>query len=225
MEEVQQRIQTLELHQSGAMPSLPPLYAKQQPRNVRQLAIDAFHIALDDFPETVDKFELKAYQTSLGPDGNITRFKARWVVRGFEQQYGVDFTETFASVVRQKTYRVLFALAAVHDWEIEQMDVKTAFLYGDINEEVYVELPTGYGQPGKVCKLRKALYGLKLAPRIWYLTLQKALQELGFSKSAYDKAVFSEGQHHPSGLCGRPPTIWSLQGKHKQGKTATEPTF
>jgi hypothetical protein len=166
------------------MPSQPPLYAKQQPRNVRQLAIDAFHIALDDFPETVDKFELKAYQTSFGPDvdvhepntyqqamaspynhhwkdatdnemashdkngtwelvdmqpgmnvlsgkwvfrikrgpdGNITRFKARWVVRGFEQQYGVDFTETFASVVRQKTYRVLFALAAVHDWEIEQM--------------------------------------------------------------------------------------------------------
>jgi hypothetical protein len=165
MEEVQQRIQTLELHQSGAMPSLPPLYAKQQPRNVRQLAIDAFHIALDDFPETVDKFELQAYQTSFGPDvdvhepntyqqamaspynhhwkdatdnemashdkngtwelvdmqpgmnvlsgkwvfkikrgpdGNITRFKARWVVRGFEQQYGVDFTETFASVVRQR---------------------------------------------------------------------------------------------------------------------------
>lgn len=67
---------------------------------------------------------------------------------------------------------MLFALAATHDWEIEQMDGKTAFLYADIDEEVYVELPTGYSKPNKVCRLRKALYGLKQAPRIWYLTLQ-----------------------------------------------------
>ena len=97
------------------------------------------------------------FRVKRGPNGRIQRFKARWVVRGFEQQQGIDYNETFASVVRQKTYRVLFALAAIHDWEIEQMDVKTAFLYGDIDEEVYVELPTGREQPGKVCKLRKAL--------------------------------------------------------------------
>ena len=108
------------------------------------------------------------FKIKRGPNGEISRFKARWVVRGFEQQQGIDFSETFASVVRQKTYRVLFALAAIHDWEIEQMDVKTAFLYGPIDTEVFVELPTGFTKDGTVCRLRKALYGLKQALRIWY---------------------------------------------------------
>jgi len=66
------------------------------------------------------------------------------IVRGFEQEYGIDYNETFASVVRQKTYRSLFALAAIHDWEIEQMDVKTAFLYGPVNETIFAQLPPGY---------------------------------------------------------------------------------
>lgn len=131
------------------------------------------------------------YKVKRGSDGSITRYKARYVVRGFEQEYGIDYTETFASVVRQKTYRTLFALAAIHDWEIEQMDIKTAFLYGPVEETVFVELPEGYRVPdGKVCRLRKALYGLKQAPRIWFLTLSKALKDLGFQRSRYDEAVF-----------------------------------
>jgi hypothetical protein len=130
------------------------------------------------------------YRLKRGADGRITRYKARWVVRGFEQEYGIDYNETFASVVRQKTYRSLFALAAIHDWEIEQMDVKTAFLYGPVNETIFVQLPPGYQQPGKACKLRKALYGLKQAPRVWFQTLSKALAEFGFRRSQFDEAVF-----------------------------------
>jgi len=130
------------------------------------------------------------YRLKRGSEGQITRYKARRVVRGFEQEYGIDYNETFASVVRQKTYRSLFALAAIHDWEIEQMDIKTAFLYGPVEETIFVQLPPGYEAPGKVCRLNKALYGLKQAPRVWFLTLSKALSEIGFRKSEYDEAVF-----------------------------------
>src|ERR1700694_675409 len=70
------------------------------------------------------------------------------------------------------------------------MDVKTAFLYGPVNETIFVQLPPGYQQPGKACKLRKALYGLKQAPRVWFQTLSKALAEFGFRRSQFDEAVF-----------------------------------
>ena len=105
----------------------------------------------------------------LGPHNEIVRYKARWVVRGFEQIEGVDYSETFASVVKPMTYKMLFAIAAAKDWEIEQMDVQTAFLYGDIDTDVYVCQPEGFvsqEHPDWVCKLNKALYSLKQAPRI-----------------------------------------------------------
>ena len=105
------------------------------------------------------------YTLKRGADGSVIRYKARWVVRGFEQREGIDFNETFASVVKPVSYKVLFALAAANDWDLEQMDVKKAFLYGLIEEEVYVEQPQGWEKTGKngeklYCKLRKALYGL-----------------------------------------------------------------
>jgi hypothetical protein len=96
------------------------------------------------------------------------------VVRGFEQREGVDYYETFASVVKPMSYKAIFAIAAAQDWELEQMDVKTAFLYGDVEEDIYVIQPEGFELPGKeglVCKLKKALYGLKQSPRVWYNTL------------------------------------------------------
>jgi hypothetical protein len=101
------------------------------------------------------------------------RFKARLVIRGFEQEYGIDYTKTFAPVAKFVTVRILFALAAKYDWEIEQMDVVTAFLNPALLEEVYMELPEGYTFPhtsrGRlICRLRKCLYGLKQAPRAWY---------------------------------------------------------
>ncbi len=88
-------------------------------------------------------------------------------MRGFEQQYGIDYDETFASVVKPMSYKALFAIAAALDLEIHQMDVKTAFLYGDIDEEIFVEQPEGLGNGSdQVCKLNKALYGLKQSPRM-----------------------------------------------------------
>ena len=130
------------------------------------------------------------YKLKRGPGGEIQRYKARWVVRGFEQRYGIDFNETFAAVVKPITYKALFAIAALNDWEIEQMDVKTAFLYGTLDEEVYVEMPTGYEESDRVCKLNKALYGLKQAPRVWFRTLTDFLESLGFHAIPEDPSVY-----------------------------------
>ncbi|EKG09467.1 Integrase catalytic core [Macrophomina phaseolina MS6] len=131
------------------------------------------------------------YKLKRGPHGEVTRYKCRWVVRGFTQEEGIDYDETFASVVKPMSYKALFAIAAALGLEIEQMDVKTAFLYGDIDHEIYVEQPHHMtdGTP-RVCKLRKALYGLKQAPRIWYQTLTNFLRGLGFEPINADLGIF-----------------------------------
>lgn len=131
------------------------------------------------------------YKHKTGAENEITRHKARWVVRGFEQISGIDYFETFASVVKPMSYKVLFNIAAARDLEIEQMDVKTAFLYGKIEEEIYVEQPTGLDDgTGRVCRLKRALYGLKQAPRVWFQTLSDFLATLGFEPISADSGVF-----------------------------------
>ena len=107
------------------------------------------------------------FRLKRGPYNEVLRYKTRWVVRGFEQKEGLDYNETFATVVKPMSYKALFAFAAAQDWEIEQMDVKTAFLYGDLDEEIYIEQPEG-SEDGtdRVCLLKKALYGLKQSLRI-----------------------------------------------------------
>ena len=133
-----------------------------------------------------------AYKVKTNADGEVTRYKSRWCARGFEQELGVDVLETFASVVKPMSYKLLFALACLLGWSIEQMDVKTAFLYGKIDTDVYMELPPNIKDqyPGKICKLKKALYGLKQSPRIWYLTLSQALRPMGFVAISEDHSVF-----------------------------------
>ena len=102
------------------------------------------------------------------PNGQVDRYKARLVARGFSQQYGIDYEETFAPVVRMESLRILLAIAAAEDLEIHQMDVITAYLAGELQEEVYMATPTGLSSStGKVCKLRKGLYGLKQSARVW----------------------------------------------------------
>lgn len=134
------------------------------------------------------------YKLKRGANGEVLRYKARWVVRGFEQTEGIDYNETFASVVKPMSYKALFAIAAALDLELEQMDVKTAFLYGDIDGEVYVEQPPEFDDgTGLVCKLNKALYGLKQAPRIWYQTLTTYLEGLGFHPLTSDVRIFVKG--------------------------------
>ncbi|RKK64725.1 Retrovirus-related Pol polyprotein from transposon TNT 1-94 [Fusarium oxysporum] len=134
------------------------------------------------------------YKLKRGKDGEITRFKARFVVRGFEQKEGIDYHETFAAVVKPMSYKMIFAIAAALDLELEQMDVKTAFLYGDVEEEIYIAQPQGFDdKSGKVFRLRKALYGLKQSPRIWYQTLSSFLDTLGFKPLNADVGVFIRG--------------------------------
>ena len=134
------------------------------------------------------------YKLKRGIDGSVVRFKARWVVRGFEQREGLDYNETFAAVVKPMSYKAIFAIAVVNDWELEQMDVVTAFLCGYVDEEIYVELPGGFGKPGKVCRLRKALYELKQFSRVWYNTLATFLRDQGFLAMDADLSVFANGK-------------------------------
>ena len=116
------------------------------------------------------------YKLKRDIDGKITRFKSRWVVKGYLQQYGVDFEQTNAFVVKPMAFRLLFAIAAFYDLDIEQLDVVTAFLYGVIDQLIYVQTPKGYETPDMICKLNKALYGLKQSPRLWYERLTEQIR-------------------------------------------------
>ena len=120
-------------------------------------------------------------------------YKARLVVKGFEQQYGVDYLETFAPVVKLSSVRTLLALAVHENHYVHQMDVKTAFLNGDIEEEIYMTQPEGYEDksfPNAVCYLKKSLYGLKQAPRNWYKKIDPVLQSVGVSRSVADNGIY-----------------------------------
>ena len=120
-------------------------------------------------------------------------YKARLVAKGFTQEHGIDYEETFSPVTRYELIRYLLAHAALEDWEIEAMDVKTAYLYGKLKEEIYMAQPEGFiklGQEHKVCKLIKSIYGLKQAGRVWYETISKTLQKkLGFHQLHSDAGV------------------------------------
>lgn len=102
------------------------------------------------------------YKIKRRPDGRVERYKARLCAKGYSQKAGIDYTETFSPVIRYDSIRILLALATIHDMEILQFDIKTAFLYGDLEEEIYIKQPEGFqnGNPEIVCKLRKSLYGL-----------------------------------------------------------------
>ena len=124
-------------------------------------------------------------------DGSIERYKAHLVARGFQQTQGQDYDETFAPVAHMTTVRTLIAVAASKSWKISQMDVKNAFLHGDLHEVVYMQPPPGVdAPPGYVCRLRRALYGLKQAPRAWFERFVSVIRAAGFSQSDHDPALF-----------------------------------
>ncbi|CAI7796590.1 unnamed protein product [Closterium sp. NIES-53] len=129
-------------------------------------------------------------------EGRLERRKTRLVIKGFQQREGIDFQEVFSPVAKAPTLRLLLAAAAVCGWKVEQMDVKTAFLYGVVDEEIYMKQPEGYDDgSGRVCRLNKAIYGLKQAPRCWYARLVEALEALGFKVSGCDEHLFmTEGE-------------------------------
>lgn len=133
------------------------------------------------------------YKLKRRPDGSIERYKARLVARGFSQQYGLDYDETFSPVAKLTTVRVLLALASNKDWNLWQMDVKNAFLHGELDREIYMNQPIGFQNqdyPEYVCKLRKALYGLKQAPRAWYGKIAEFLTQSGYSVTPADSSLF-----------------------------------
>jgi hypothetical protein len=123
------------------------------------------------------------------------------VAHGFSQKEGIDYDEIFAPVPRYTSIRVIISLASVFYWKLHQMDVKTAFLNGEVEQEVYIEQPEGFvihGKESHVCKLKKALYGLKQAPRAWYGRIHSFLQSLGFSKSIADHNLYIKiVKNHP----------------------------
>jgi hypothetical protein len=125
-------------------------------------------------------------------DGTIERYKARLVAKGFSQQPGYDYDmdELFAPVIRYESLRFLLAICAHYGWIPRQLDIKAAFLNGDLSELIYMELPEGYRQAGMVCKLRKCLYGLKQSSREWYAKLSTSLSAKGFQPTAFDPCVF-----------------------------------
>lgn len=131
------------------------------------------------------------FRVKRHPNGDIERFKSRLCAKGFVQKEGVDYNETFAPTTRFDSVRVLLSTAARHDFEIMQFDVQTAFLYGDLVEEIYLKPPNGTNiQADKVCKLNKSLYGLKQAPHCWNKKFNSFLNKFGLTQSNADKCVY-----------------------------------
>ena len=126
------------------------------------------------------------FRNKLDENGKITRKKARLVCKGYAQEEGLDYGETFAPIARMEGVRTLLAYATYKDFKVCQMDVKSTFLNGILEEEVYIEQPKGFvdeKNKDMVCKLHKALYGLKQAPRAWYERLHKYLVKIGFERT------------------------------------------
>jgi hypothetical protein len=161
---------------------------------------------LVDLPNGQKAIGLKwVYKIKKDAEGNLVKHKARLVAKGYVQEQGVDFEEVFAPVARMESVRLIIALAAQESWKLHHMDVKSAFLNGELEEEVYVKQPPGFvkrGEEHKVLKLHKALYGLRQAPRAWNIKLDRTLISLGFEKSPLEHAMYKRGQGRDRLLVG-----------------------
>ena len=151
-----------------------------------------------------DLVELPKQRTAIGckwifkrkpaADGSIERYKARLVAQGFSQQYGLDYDETFCPVVRFESLRTLIAFSVQNNFQLHQMDFTSAFLNGDLEEEIYMKQPEGFIEPGKenlVCKLKHSLYGLKQSSRCWNSVLDIQLKKMGFKQSSNDPCIYT----------------------------------
>ena len=126
-------------------------------------------------------------------DGSIERYKAHLMAKGFHQQPGIDYDETYSPVIKPTTVRTVLSLAISAGWSVQQIDIQNAFLHGNLSEDVFMTQPPGFQHPhflNHVCKLQKAIYGLKQAPRAWFSRLSSRLIALGFTGSKSDTSLF-----------------------------------
>jgi hypothetical protein len=179
-------------------------------RDAMKAELEAIHEndtwTFSDLPKGYRAIGLKwVFKVKRDPAGNILKHKARLVAKGYAQRQGIDYDEVFAPVARMESVRVLIALAAQGGWELHHMDVKSAFLNGDLSEHVFVHQPLGFvdeKREGQVLKLKKALYGLKQAPRAWNAILDQELVSLGFKRSSLEHAVYRRGSTNSLLLVG-----------------------
>lgn len=131
------------------------------------------------------------FKVKTNPDGSVERYKARLVVKGFSQKPGVDYDKTFSPVVRLTTVRTLLAVAVKEKLSLCQFDVSTAFLNGNVEEEIYMKQPDGYSDgTNRVCRLKRSLYGLKQAPRCWNTSIHEFLVSSNFTQSTSDPCLY-----------------------------------
>ncbi|GKA36968.1 zinc finger, CCHC-type containing protein [Tanacetum coccineum] len=143
------------------------------------------------------------FKRKLKVDGTIEKFKARLVIQGFKQKSGIDYFDTYAPVARISIIRLLIAMSSLHNLIIHQMDLKTTFLNGELEEEVYMNQPQGFIMPGnenKVCKLIKSLYGLKQAPKQWHQKFDEVVLSNGYLLNQADKCVYSKFDESGKGV-------------------------
>ena len=151
---------------------------------------------LVDLPSSYKPIARKwIFRKKMRIDGIIDKFNVRLVAQGFRQKHGIDHFDTYAPVARTTTIRLLVALALIHNLVIHQIDVKTAFLYGELDEEFYMKQPEGFflkGHENMVCRLVKSLYGLKQAPKPWHQKIDETVLSFGFKLNHTDKCVCSK---------------------------------
>ncbi|KAL0561698.1 hypothetical protein IC582_002138 [Cucumis melo] len=133
------------------------------------------------------------YKIKRNNDDQVEQYHARLVVKGYAHKEGIDFNEIFSPVVRLTTIRIVLAMCATFGLHLEQLDIKTAFLHGDLEEEIYILQPKGFEVKGKenlVCRLNKSLYGLKQAPRCWYKRFDSFILSLGYNRLNADPCAY-----------------------------------
>ena len=142
------------------------------------------------------------YTVKVDPDGQVDRLKALLVAKGYTRVYGSDYGDTFSSLAKIASIRLLLSMATMCSWPLYQLDIKNVFLHGDLAEEVYMEQPPGFvtqGESGLVCRLHRSLYGLKQSPRAWFGLFSSVVQEFGILRNTADHSVFYH--HNSSGQC------------------------
>ncbi|RVW72970.1 Retrovirus-related Pol polyprotein from transposon TNT 1-94 [Vitis vinifera] len=145
------------------------------------------------------------FKTKKDSSGNIEIYKARLVTKGFTQKEGIDYTETFSPISKKDSLRIILALVAHFDLELQQIDVKTTFLNGELEEEVYMKQPEGFpSSDGEqlVCKLKKSIYGLKQASRQWYLKFHNIISSFGFVENVMDQCIYLKDMGEASYVIG-----------------------